>query len=106
MNIFIGNGANGTAENPDGGNAGLLAGNGGHGLQPHGRERTDLGYPVVTAAMPGCSSATAATAATALSVTPLSAWTAVTAVTAALPASSATAAMAVAAVAAVAASTA
>src|SRR5262245_6745540 len=34
VNIFIGNGANGTAANPNGGNAGLLAGNGGNGYSP------------------------------------------------------------------------
>ena len=32
LNIFIGNGADGTAANPNGGNAGLLAGNGGDGF--------------------------------------------------------------------------
>ena len=31
LNAFIGNGADGTAENPDGGNAGIIAGNGGTG---------------------------------------------------------------------------
>ncbi len=34
VNIFIGNGANGTADNPDGGDAGLFAGNGGNGYSP------------------------------------------------------------------------
>ena len=34
VNIFIGNGADGTAANPNGGNAGLFAGNGGDGFSP------------------------------------------------------------------------
>ena len=60
VKIFIGNGADGTAANPNGGNAGLFAGNGGDGFSP-----TVPGTPGVTAAPPGCSSATAAKAATA-----------------------------------------
>ena len=73
FNVFVSNGADGTAANPNGGNAGILAGNGGKGYtstvavdgRPH------LGQPAVTAATPGSSSAAAATAATAVPVTHL-----------------------------------
>jgi hypothetical protein len=61
INIFAANGVDGTADNPNGTNAGLFFGSGGDGLaRPH-RAQT-----AATAVTPGCSSATAATAVTAL----------------------------------------
>ena len=35
FNIFVSNGEDGTATSPDGGNAGILAGNGGDGFNAH-----------------------------------------------------------------------
>lgn len=102
---LIGDGANGTAENPDGQNGGLLFGNGGNGFTQTtagvaggnggsagtaGPERT-----AAPAAPPAGSSASAATAGPAGSVLPAStAVSAAPAATAATPGSSATAATA------------
>jgi hypothetical protein len=65
LNIFIGNGADGTALHPDGFNGGLFFGNGGKGFTP-----TAVGRPGVTVALLGCSSVAAAMAATVLPGTP------------------------------------
>jgi hypothetical protein len=43
VNIFVHNGADGTAAHPDGGNAGLFIGNGGNGYSPTAADRLILG---------------------------------------------------------------
>ena len=64
LNIFVGNGVDGTATIPNGGNAGILAGNGGNGFS-RTVAGTGNGGTAATAATPVCSSGMAATAATA-----------------------------------------